>query len=79
MTAERNAEARKPNAYHRVEELNDDDPSKFSDGDKFMVELRMDGLQDAKVMSEDIMDMNASTIIGLGQNIKAKIVKRVSS
>ena len=79
MKAEWNAEAAKPNAYHKVENLNDDVTSRYVHGDEFTVELRTDGFQDAKVMLEQDVDINASTIIGTRQNQKTKVVKPVSS
>ena len=79
MKAEWNAEAAEPNAYHKVEDLNDDDASMYVHGNEFTVELRTDGFQDAKVMSEHEVDMNASIIIGTGQNTHTKVVKQVSS
>ena len=42
-------------------------------------ELRTDGFQDVKVMSEHEVDINMSIIIGTGQNTKTKVVKQVSS
>ena len=45
--------------------------------DDFMVELSIDVFQDAKVMSEHKVDIEVSTIIGLGQNTEAKFVKQV--
>ena len=80
MRAGWNAEAMEPNVYHKAEDLNDDDDaSMYVRGDDFMVELMIDVFQDAKVMSEHKVDIEVSTIIRLGQNTKAKIVKRVSS
>ena len=40
----------------------------------FTVELKTDGLQDAKVMLEDEADINASIIIG--QDTKIKVVSK---
>ena len=48
-------------------------------GDDFMVESRIDVVQDAKAMSEHKVDIEVLAIIGPGQNIEAKIVKRVLS
>ena len=60
--------------------MNDDDDAKqvcarqrVHDG------VKTDGFQDAKVMSEHEVDINASTIIGTGQNMKTKVVKQVPS
>ena len=66
--------------YHKAEDLNDDDNvSMYVHSDDFMVELRIDVFQAVKVMSERKVDIEVSTIIGLGQNTKAKIVKQISS
>ena len=53
--------------------------SGYVHGDEFTVELRTDGFQDAKAMSEHDVDINASNIIGTGQNTKTKVVTQVSS
>ena len=74
MKAEWNAEATEPNAYHRVENLNDDTASKYVHGHKFTVGLKTDGFQDAKVMSEHEVDINGTIIIGVGQDPKTKVV-----
>ena len=45
------AEAMEPNAYHKTEDLNnDDDASLYGHMDSFMVELRIDVLQDVSAM-----------------------------
>ena len=46
MSAGWNAEAMEPNAYHKAEDLNnDDDASMYGHSDSFMVELRIDVFQ----------------------------------
>ena len=75
-----NAEAMEPNVYRRAEALNDDDDAcMYVHGDDFKVELRIDVFQNAKVMSEHKVDIEVSTIIALGQNTGANIVKQLSS
>ena len=65
---------------HKAKNLNDDDDASMCvHGDDFMVESRIDVVQDAKAMSEHKVDIEVLAIIGPGQNIKAKIVKRVLS
>ena len=76
MSAGWNAEALEPNAYRKAEDLNgDDDASTFGHSDSFMVELRIEVVQDVKAMKEHKVDIEVSTIIGT----EAKIVKQVSS
>ena len=48
-------------------------------GDDFMVASRIDVVQDAKAMAEHKVDIEVLAIIGPGQHIQAKIVKRVLS
>ena len=80
MRAGWHAEALEPNVYHKAEDLNDGhDASMYVHGDDFMVEVRISVFQDVKVMLEQNVGLEALTIIGPGQNTKAKIVKRVSS
>ena len=79
MKSEWNTKATEPNVCHKVKNLNDDDASMCMHGNEFTVELRSDGFQDAKEMSEQEVDINASTIIGTGQNTKTKSVKQVLS
>ena len=79
MKAKCNAEATEPNAYHKVEDLNDDDASRCVHDNEFMMELKTDGFQDVKVMSEHEVEINASIIIGTGQDTHTKVVKQVSS
>ena len=70
MSAGWNAEALEPHAYHKAEDLNnDDDASMHGHSDSFMVELRIDEFQDMKAMKEH------TKIIGT----EAKIVKQASS
>ena len=53
MSAGWNAVAMEPNAYHKAEDLNnDDDASMYGHSDSFMVELRIDVFQDVKAMKE---------------------------
>ena len=80
MKAGWDAVAVEPNVYYKAENLNDDDDASMCvHGDDFMVESRIDVVQDAKAMSEHKVDIEVLAIIGPGQNIKAKIVKRVLS
>ena len=61
----------------KAENLNDDDDASMCvHGNDFMVESRIDVLQDVNAMSEHKVDIEVLAIIGPGQNIKAKIVKR---
>ena len=55
----------------------DDDESACVHGDDFMVELRIDVFHDAKAMLDHKVDIKVLVMIGLGQGIEAKIVKRV--
>ena len=62
--------------YHKREDLNnDDDVSLYGHRGSFMVELRIDVLQDANAMKEHKEDTTVSTITGT----EAKIVKQISS
>ena len=80
MKAGWDAVAVEPNVYHRVENLNDDDDASMCvRGDDFMVESRIDVVQDAKAMSVHKVDVEVLAIIGPGQNMKAQIVKRALS
>ena len=54
--------------YHKVGNPNDDNATMYVHGNMFTVELRIDGFQGAKRMSEHEVNINASTIIGTGQN-----------
>ena len=65
--------------YHKAEDLNGHDASMYVHGYDFMVEVRISVFQDVKVMLEHKVGLEALTINGIGQNTKAKIVKRVSS
>ena len=65
-----------PNAYHEAEDLNDNnDTSTCGQSDSFIVELRINVLQDVKAMKEHKVDIEVSTISGT----EAKVVKQVSS
>ena len=76
MSAGWDAEAIEPNAYHKPEDLNDDDnATKDGHSDSFMVELRIDLFQDAKALKEHKVDCEVSTTIGT----ETKIVTHVSS
>ena len=76
MSAGRNAEAMEPNAYHKAEDLNNDnDASLYGHSDSFEVELEIDVLQDANAMKEHKVDIKLSTINGTETNT----VKRVLS
>ena len=74
MSAGWNAEAVEPNAYHKTEDLNDDDASLFGTGPVSWWSW-IDGLRDVKAMREHKVDIKVSTII----ESEAKIVKQVSS
>ena len=54
--------------YHKVENPNNDDTIMDVHGNKFIMDLRIDGFHDAKMMSEHEVNINASTTIGTGQN-----------
>ena len=59
--------------------MNDDDASKYVHDNELTVELKTDGFQDAKVVSEHEVDINASIIIGTGQDTETKVMKQVAS
>ena len=69
MSAGWNAEAMETNAYHKAEDLNnDDDASMYGHSDSFMADLRIDVLRYVKAMKEHKVDIKVSTIIGTEAN-----------
>ena len=74
MSAGWNAEAMEPNAYHKAEDLNNDNNAiMYGHKGSFKMELRIDVFQDVTAMKEHEVDIKVST------RTEAKIVKQVSS
>ena len=66
------------NVYHKVGSLGDDDDACVCmHGDDFMVESRIDVVQELKAMLDHKVHINVIAIIGPGQGTEAKIVKRL--
>ena len=64
MSAGWNAEVLDPSAYHKADDLNDnDDTSTYGHSDSFMVELRIDVFQDVKAMNEHEVDIEVLMIV----------------
>ena len=78
MKAGWDAVAVEPNVCHKAGSLGDDDDANVCvHGDDFMVESRIDVLQEVTAMSEHNVDINVISTIGPCQGTEAKIVKRV--
>ena len=79
MNAEWNAEAWEPNAYQKVENLNNDVTSRYVHGDEFTVELRTDEFQDAKVTDATTKTMRNTTDEFSWERAEARLVDGVTT